>query len=269
MDADLLLVEQFIKERPGQTARVLEDLNDEELTAFIEEISFEYALELISLMNIYKSAKCLKIMKPALAIELLEKNDIHKTESLLRQLDKDLRNKLLDSVSPKLSAVLRPKLEYPDHSVGALMVPPDFLLEKDRMVKDVIKILKREKRPISSEVCVVDKNGVLAGMIRLQDLFRANESSEISAIMIVEIPKFFADLPFASIKNHSGWYDYRSIPVVDGADKLIGVLNFAATRKSKIEPGRERTKQELEAGDALGELYRIGLTAFLQSVSKG
>ena len=62
MDTDLILLERFIEEHPRQAAQAIEALEDAEVSAFIEEIPVELAARLISLMNIYKVAKCLKLV---------------------------------------------------------------------------------------------------------------------------------------------------------------------------------------------------------------
>lgn len=268
MDTDLVLLEQFIKKHPLQAGQTIEGLEEEAIAAFVEDIPVELAVDLISLMNIYKVAKCLKLIKTDLAIELLEKSELQKAELFLRQLDADFRSKMLDQLSPKLAAVLRPKLEYPAYSVGALMVPLNFLLRNDMIVKDAKKALKREKDKISPTVFVVNNDGTLLGLIRSHDLLVAKETDKISAILKTETSRFLADMPVESIKNHPGWYENRVIPVVDRADKLIGAIHFEAIQNTTVEPGQEMNLRVMETSTALGELYRIGLTAFLQSVSK-
>lgn len=268
MDTDLILLDQFIKKHPMLAARILEGLPDEEVSPFIDEMPMDLSIRLISSMNVYKVSRCLKLLKLGRAVELLEKSDLEKVELWLRQLDQDSRDTFLDRISSKKAGVLRPKLEYPDHTVGARMLPLEFLLRKDMVVKDVLKALKREQDINLLKVCVVNEQGTLEGIIRLQDLLTANKTDEIERLMVLDIPKFQADLTIESIKDHPVWLKYRSIPVVDSNEKLIGVLKFESTQLIKWEPGREHTKQVMETSNALGELYWIGLTAFLHSVSK-
>ena len=269
MDTDLILLERFIEEHPRQAAQAIEALEDAEVSAFIEEIPVELAARLISLMNIYKVAKCLKLVKMNLALEILERSDSQKTELLLRQANEDFRNELLGRLPSKLSAAMRQKLEYPAYSIGSLMVPLGFLLRKDMIVKDAIKVLKKEKEGILSNVCVVEEDGALAGMASIHSLLLANGTDQISAVMKTETPTFLANMPVESVKNHPAWHENRIIPVTDSSGKLVGNLTFEAAQRNNMETGREQAKSVMETGSALGELYLIGLTAFLQSVSKG
>jgi magnesium transporter len=268
MDTDLILLQQFINKHPKQAALIIEGLEDEEVAAFLGEIPPDLAVNLTSLMNSYKVAKCLKLINADLAIELLEKSDVQKAELLLRSVDEDFRGDLLSRLSPKLSTMLLQKLNYTAYTVGALMIPLNLSLRKDMIVRSAIQILKSEMRLKSPTVCIVDENGTLIGIIRLHELLLANETDEISTIMETDIPWFFVDLPIESIENHPGWSMNQFIPVVDSAKKLVGILNFEATRNNKRETTQEQIMQVMETSNALGELYRIGLTAFLQSVSK-
>lgn len=269
MDTDLILLEHFIRRHPMQAAQTLEGFQEEEIAAFMEAIPAELAVRLAGLMNVYTLTKCLKRIKAGLAAEILEKNDFQRTELLLRQADEALRAQLLGLLSPNLSLLLREKLEYPAYTVGARMLPLELPLREDMAVQDVVNALKGEKGRKSSNLYVVSRDGALAGAVSIHDLLLADDAGRVSDIMKTGIPKFFAGLPAESVTDHPGWYEHLSIPVVDGSDKLIGTLSLEAARKGNAETGEELAKHIMETGSALGELYRIGLAAFLQSVSKG
>ena len=115
----------------------------------------------------------------------------------------------------------------------------------------------------------VDEDGALAGMASIHSLLLANGTDQISAVMKTETPTFLANMPVESVKNHPAWHENRIIPVTDSSGKLVGNLTFEAAQRNNMETGREQAKSVMETGSALGELYLIGLTAFLQSVSKG
>lgn len=252
-----------------QAAQELERLREEEIAAFLEAIPAGLAVKLAGLMNVYTLTKCLRRIKAGLAAEMLEKNDIQRAELLLRQADEALRTQLLGLLSPNRSQLLREKLEYPDYTVGARMLPLELPLREDMAVKDAINALRGEKGRKPSTLYIAGRDGALIGAVSMQALLLAEEDGKVSDIMETGIPKFFAGLPAESVIDHPGWYEHLAIPVVDGSDKLIGTLTLEAARKGSAETGEELAKHIMQTGSALGELYRIGLTAFLQSVSRG
>ena len=263
----MMLLAKFLSEHPTRARQHLEGLEDEDVSALIEELPILAAVKLIDLMNIYKVGKCLKLLNSDLVVELLEKGSLNRAELLLRQMDVGFRNQVLDQFKQELSTILRQKLEFPDRSVGALMIPLEFLLRKDMIVKDVIKALRSRNDQRSSIVCLTDDFGKMSGIVRIEDIASVKRTMDISSLIRTDVPKFFAGLPVESIANHPGWYQYHSIPVIDQSEKLVGILNFAETQ-NMMEPSREPIRQIMETGSALGEVYRIGLTALLQSVSK-
>jgi Mg/Co/Ni transporter MgtE len=106
------------------------------------------------------------------------------------------------------------------------------------------------------------------GNLPLTELFFADQTKQLAAIMRTDTSRIFADAPIKSLHNHPAWYDYLAIPVIDRSGRLIGILAVENYQKSNAEPDEGLSKEVLETSSALGELYRIGLTGFLQSISK-
>ena len=268
MDTHKILLEKFIREHPLEAAHAIEKLDEEEITAFMNSFPVELTVPLMNQMHSYKAAKCLELIDPQLAAQFIEKMDVLDAELLLRQCKKAFCNSLLNNLSTKTAAVLRQKLAHPADSVGAFMKPMVIGFRKGISVQEAIAIGKREKEHLSSQIYIVDDNGKLEGIVKTHDLLTEESTTKLFTIMIVEIPKFFADTNIESVINHPGWYEFQDIPVIDSSERLIGTLNFKAIKKKKKKTGKEKTKDIIETSNALAELYRIGLTGFLQSVSK-
>jgi hypothetical protein len=86
--------------------------------------------------------------------------------------------------------------------------------------------------------------------------------------MKTEIPRFSPDLTIESIKNHPAWLEYPSIPVTDSLNKLIGILDLETIQKHKRKSDVDQINLTAEVVSSLGELYRMGLSGFLHSISK-
>jgi magnesium transporter len=268
MESDRMIAEKFIKEYPLQAAQVLEGLSDEEVAAFFQETPLELAVPLLNHMNAYRAAKCFTLLSSEFVTGVLENCNFTKVESLLRQFDEPFRNTALQKLSPQLSSSLMAKLEQSAHSVGALMIPLTLSINKEMTVKEVLRLVRKNHDVVDTSLYVVDVNGQFEGVIKLTDLFFADKSQSISLLMTTEIPKFYPDEPIYNILDHPAWEQYQSIPVVERSERLIGILPFEIIRKGLPEKGAHFAKQIMETSTALGELYRIGLTGFLQSVGK-
>ncbi|MGB5818422.1 MAG: hypothetical protein WBG90_02980 [Saonia sp.] len=265
MDTDRIVAEAFIRKYPLRAAHVLERLKDVEVAAYIQKLPIDLVVPTLNLMDLHKVATCFPFLSPELMKSLMENSDFSLTESLVRQLDEPFRNQMLDTLSPGFSFELRKKLEQDVDSVGALMVPIRTPLYMEMTVKEVREIVKKNKHIPITYLFVIDMLGKFEGVIPLHKLFLTDGSDSISSLTDREIPRFFPDMPVAGIIGHPAWYEYRIIPVVDSSGKLMGALPFEMTRKGTSTKKGERTQQILETGNALGELYRVGLTGFLRS----
>ena len=268
MDTDKILLQQFISRHPTQAAQAVESLTDDDIVTFMEEMPLALNAMLVSKMKTYRGASCLQLVRPELAKELTEQVDMATAEALLRHCEIPFRNKLLNSILPKRAEVLNQKLGYKAGTVGAWMMPTVFALNKETRVKDALEMIKLEKERVSSTIYIVDEEDKLVGNIKLAELFFADQTTLLATIMNTEIPKVFADLQIKSMQNHTVWYEHLAIPVVNRSGKLIGILDAESCQKSHTKSSREMTEEVLETSNALGEVYRIGLMGFIQSLSK-
>jgi len=268
METNQILLERFITDHPTAASQAIEKMNEDVIVLFFNKIPEDLAANILSKMYSYKGAKCLELMETKISVRILEKIDVNTAELLLRQCNEVFRNKMVNGLSSKKSIALKQKLSFPANSIGASMRPVALSLRKEITIKEVISIGKQEKRPMPSQVYVVDEEGKLEGVVKTNDLLNEKNSSKLSSVMITEIPKFFAEANIKSVADHPGWLELQDIAVIDSSERLIGTLNFKATRQNKSRTVKDATSDLVETSNALGELYRIGMTGFLQSISK-
>jgi magnesium transporter len=234
----------------------------------LDSMPVELNVQLIGQLKAFRGANCLHLIKPELAKAVMEQMDIAEAESVLRHCETPFRTILLESIQPKRAEILSQKLEYRADTVGAWMTPSVFVLTKETTVSDAIGMVEIEKERISSTIYVVDEGDKLEGNIPLAELFFADKTKQLAAIMRTEIPRVFADTLISTLQNHTVWHENLAIPVLNGSGKMIGVLTVENCQKSNTQAHQELTKEVLETSSALGELYRIGLTGIIQSLSK-
>ncbi len=268
MDTDHILLEKFVVNHPLQAAQTIDGFEEEEIAAILDDFPADLFIGIITLMNRNKVAMCLKLIKPAKAFALIEKMDVQASELILRQCEEDLRDEILNNISTKLSSAIRQKLKHDALTIGSLMNPLVFSFKKEQTVKEAITKLKQERKGSIAVFPVVNPEGNPEGIVKIQDLFLAENKSLISSIMKTEIPLFSADVSIESVLDYQGWNEYQSVIVVDSIGKLIGILDLETVQKLKIKIGAEQNNLTSETASSLGELYRVGLTGILHSISK-
>lgn len=265
MDSIGIIAGDFVRKYPLRAAQVLESLKGDEIAKCIMDLPMEFVVPMLNLMNLHKVVESFPFLNQEIIKNLMEDDRFALSEPVMRQLGESFRATILDSLSPSFSTVLRKKLEQPPHSVGALMVPTILPIYKETGIKEAQELVKKNRHMPISYLFVIDMEGKFEGVVKLHELFLSDGSLGISSVMDNKIQRFSPDMPVSSIIDHPVWYEYRIIPIVDNSQKLIGILPF-----EKVNPGSSSNhgnymRNALETGNALGELYRIGLTGFLQS----
>jgi magnesium transporter len=262
-----LFAEKFMALHPFRAAHVVETLTDEETAALIEETTGRLIVPVLNALSPGKAARGLSMVPPERAAPLLEAMDSLPAQAMLRELDLTYREKLMAAIDPSLAAVLQQNLEQESGTVGSLMLPVSLVLQADMTVREAMEILKKRKEENKHPVLVRDSKGILSGHFPLQALLRAERSDPLLNFLDPEIPSFLTDTPLTAVKEHPGWYDFPALPVVDNTGQLVGILPrdlaLAADQRKERMP-----RDLLDTTVALGELYRIGLAGFLQSVNR-
>ena len=267
MNTDQILLSNFIERRPQQAVKALETLDTHHLSALINELPPELNLRIFNLVDAYKLTKCLPLLDSDLVVKIMDLVPIRLAEKILRQVDENLRSDLLEKISTVRSSFLKERLQYAVFSIGAVMNLSFLIIRSKSKVKEAIELVKRERDAEQAELYINDDTGKLVGVIGLHKLLFEEESSPLSSIMEEIVYKFSVDLPYESVINHPAWYDHSTVPVVDHSDTLIGTLSYGPLRNKIITGDRKLSNDLMETSHALGELYRIGLSGFLRSVT--
>ena len=121
MDADQKLLEEFIANHSRDAARIIEQLNTEQLLPVLEKIPVDLAVILFIEMENYAVINCIELMEIDNSIKIIEKLPVQLNALLLRRMNSNLKELILAKISPDISVSLNQLLRYPENSVGAMM----------------------------------------------------------------------------------------------------------------------------------------------------
>ncbi|MFP4159972.1 MAG: hypothetical protein ACLFQ9_01000 [Desulfobacterales bacterium] len=83
-----------------------------------------------------------------------------------------------------------------------------------------------------------------------------------------EVTAVFADMTIENLQKHPAWFRYHALPVTDRRGRYLGVIEYETIKRYKLENrGARRSSELLETGNALGELYALGVLAMLGAAS--
>jgi Mg/Co/Ni transporter MgtE len=269
MDTDHILIERFMKDHPAEAARILEDLNIPDVVSFIGEIPTDLAVKIFRHLERYSAVRCLEELDVERSATIVEKVPPEIAVVFFRRIRKELREPILNGMSKDISSILRGMLRYPEDTAGALVNPLSFSLPEDITVAEAMKRVKKGAEKTSYYLYVVKRDQTLSGVINMRELMLADPEEHLASVMHADVVRLSAEANLRAILDHPGWASCHALPVVDHDGVFMGAIRYTVLRRIEVDDqGGRVSKQALAASNALGELYRIGLTGLLRSASE-
>ena len=185
---------------PSDSADILEELDDEYVAELVAELPTETLIRIVDEMEPDEAADLLGDLEPEQARAVLEGLE-----------DPD---------------EIRPLLLHADETAGGLMTS-DFLALRRRMTAAEAIQAIREWSPEAETMYylyVVDAHGLLSGVVNLRQLIIADPQTPLRDIMITKIISVAAGADQEEAARVMTHYDLLALPVVDEANRLLGVI---------------------------------------------
>lgn len=159
-------------------------------------------------------------------LELLSRFDSSVAVDYLRELSKEERNNLLELMDGELRREIMLLSSFDEDEIGSRMSTNFVSIRSGLSIRQAMRSLVEQaaENDNISTVYVVDTDGALAGAIELKDLIIAREGTELSAITKSSYPYVYAEEQIEDCIERLRDYSEDSIPVLDGDNKLRGVL---------------------------------------------
>ena len=167
-------------------------------------------------------------LPPAAVAEGVRELDSDDAVAILADLPKEEQTEILEQLPPPERVALARSLLYPENSAGRRMqteftaVPPVWTVGR------TIDYL-RETSDLPDrfwEIYVVDPAGRLQGTVALDRLLRTKRPVPIAGLIDEELHPVRVTDDQEDVARLFEHYDLVATPVVDGADRLVGVVTF-------------------------------------------
>lgn len=147
---------------------------------------------------------------------------------LFAELTEAQRNALLPGLAHAEREDLRKLASYPEGTVGSVMTSDYATLAPDMKVPEAIAHL-RQVAPDSETIYhsyVVDDDRRLIGTVALRDLIVARDTATVAEIMRREPPYIRAEDRREAAVEMIRRYDVLALPVINGDDRLAGIVTY-------------------------------------------
>ncbi|MDL2323545.1 magnesium transporter [Ruminococcaceae bacterium OttesenSCG-928-A16] len=170
--------------------QIVEAINDRELQALMDELAVDDAVDMLEEM-------------PATLVKRILRQSSHQTRALLNQF-----------------------LRYAEHTAGSIMTAEYTNLRRQMTVEDAIKRIRRigEDRETIYTCYVTDSTRVLQGVVSVKDLLMAHDTELIEDIMEPDVIAVHTAEDQEKAVDLMAKYDLIALPVVDGENRLVGIV---------------------------------------------
>jgi magnesium transporter len=216
------------------------DLHESDLGAVIEALDAGQRPRLVELMGRAFDFTALTEVDDTVREEILEELPAETVAEGVRELDSDDAVAILEDLPKSEQAeileqlpatervALARSLDYPENSAGRRMQYEVIAVEPDWTVGQTIDYM-RDTPDLPDrfwELYVVDKDRRLKGAVALDRLLRTKRPVPISDLFEDDVRPVHAVDDQEEVARLFERYDLVSAPVVDDADRLVGVITF-------------------------------------------
>lgn len=166
------------------------------------------------------------------AVDLVEEMPANVVKRILKQADPDTR-KLINEL-----------LKYPDDCTGSIMNTEFVELRTRQTVADAIRVIRREglEKETINDCFVTNADRTLAGIISLRTLILSKDEDLVGDRMDTNVISVTTMEDQESVAEKFKKYDLTAMPVVDGENRLVGIV----TVDDAIDVMEEEATEDIE-----------------------
>lgn len=249
----------FMSSHPVDAARVMERQETDGIITLLQDAPPATAAEILRQMDDNVVSAILDQMETDRVTRIMECFPVRTASVLLRRMEK--RETILSGLLQDMASDVRQVIQYSEGTAGALMDPRVFTVTEDVKIGDVLATVRRHPDFIKDYLYVVSRDHILVGVCSLSRMLSVPSDQPAAQSMQPPQQVLSPYMTYQAVLDHPGWKLYHDLPVVDADGVFLGVISYRAMRQMEGEKGWETDQ---DAGTALGELYWLGLSAFVK-----
>lgn len=224
---DRSLLENLVQGlRPADLAELLELMEPSERIQLIEALGSNFNFEVLSELDETVRDQISEALPNEVLAKAVTELDTDDAAYLIENLEEADKAEILAQIPVSDRTALQRNLDYPEESAGRLMqsefvaVPPFWtvgrVIDYARQAKDLPETF--------TEIFVVDPTYRVLGTVDLSHLLRSAREIAVESIMDIGLEPVLATADQEEVAARFRKYDLMSAPVVDDANRLVGVI---------------------------------------------
>jgi len=217
---------------PNDVAGLFDGLEDKQIPLLFRLLPKELAAETFVEMEPDAQELLIQGFSDNELKEVLDELYVDDAADIVEEMPANVVKRILKHADPEMRSSINQILRYPEYSAGSIMTTEYVSLRPHMTVEEAILRIRRQgvdKETIYT-CYVTAKDRTLIGLVTVKDLLLAEDDEmEITEVM----QKNMADLIYVNTQTDQeevalmfNKYNFLAIPVVDGENRMVGIVTF-------------------------------------------
>ncbi len=220
------------------------ELERDELSRFFRLLPKELAAETFAQMEPQIQEMLVSAFSDSELHAIMDEMFLDDTVDLIEEMPANLVKRILAACDSETRKLINQMLHYPEDSAGSLMTTEYVDLDIHMTVAQAFAHIREtglDKETIYT-CYVIDEGRHLLGLVTIRELLLANETDVLGEIMennVISVSTQDDKEEVAQLFSH---YDFTAMPVVDGDNRLVGIV----TVDDALEVLEEEATEDME-----------------------
>ena len=222
------LREILITMNPADIATILNELEEDRLPLLYRLLPKELAADTFVEMDQEAQELLIRGFSDSELKEVLDELFVDDAVDIIEEMPATVVKRILSQADPEMRRSINEILRYPESSAGSIMTTEYISLRPEMTVAEAITRIRRtgiDKETIYT--CYVTKDRTLIGVVTVKDLLLCDDDDKhISDVMMEKVISVNTHDDQEEVAQMFSKYNFMALPVVDGENRLVGIVTF-------------------------------------------
>ncbi|MCU0619004.1 MAG: magnesium transporter [Gemmatimonadaceae bacterium] len=213
---------------PADLADVAAAIPRERVADFLLALGTDRAADVLEYLDEELRTEALETMSARQAAQLVTAMTPDDRADVLEELEEDVADEILSAIPAEQRRETERLLAYEPDTAGGLMTTEFVSVPQAQRVEEALASVRQMARSGRREamytIYATDEQGRVTGVLSLRELLAAAEGTTVGEIAWSEVVTVPATTDRAAIAQATAKYDLVAVPVVDDAQRLLGVV---------------------------------------------
>ena len=227
---------------PSDIAAIFSNLEEKQIPLMFRLLSKEQAAETFVEMEPDAQELLIKGFSDNELKEVLDELYVDDAADIVEEMPANVVKRILDHADPEMRKSINQILRYPEDSAGSIMTTEYVALWPNMTVEEAILSIRRQgvdKETIYT-CYVTASDRTLLGLVSVKDLLLASDDEmKLKDMMLTNIISVTTHTDQENVARTLSKYNFLALPVVDGENRMVGIVTFDDAMDVLIEEATE------------------------------